>query len=76
FRVATKYELESSLKKSLNTKIIVAVVGPSTRKAVEENNVQVDVMPEIFKMGSMISALNDFFKYHNYKTSLKLKLST
>ena len=74
FRIAAKHDLETSLKESLNTKIIVAVVGPSTRKALEENNVQVDVMPEIFKMGPMISALNDFFKYHNYKTSLKLNL--
>ena len=76
FRIATKHDLEICLKKSLNAKIIVAVVGPSTRKALEENNIQVDVMPEIYKMGPMISALSDFFKYHSYKTCLKLKLSS
>jgi uroporphyrinogen-III synthase len=73
FRIATKHDLEMSLKKSLNSEIIVAVVGPSTRRALEENNVKVDVMPEIYKMGPMISALSDFFKYSGYKTNLKLK---
>lgn len=76
FRIATKHDLEMSLKKSLNSEIIVAVVGPSTRKALEENNVKVDVMPEIYKMGPMISALSDFFKYGAYKTNLKLRLSS
>jgi uroporphyrinogen-III synthase len=76
FRIATKHNLEISLKKFLNTKIIVVVVGPSTRKVLEENNVQVDVMPEIYKMGSMISALSDFFKYRSYKASLKFNLAS
>lgn len=76
FRIATKHDLEMSLKKSLNSEIIVAVVGPSTREALEQNNVKVDVMPKIYKMGPMISALSDFFKYHSCKTCLKLKLSS
>jgi uroporphyrinogen-III synthase len=40
--------------------VIVVSVGPSTKKAIEENTVQVDVMPELYKMGPMIKALSDY----------------
>lgn len=74
FRIAIKHNMETSLKESLNSKTVVVVIGPSTRKALEENNVLVDVMPEIYKMGPMINSLNDFLKFRPSKTSLKLNV--
>jgi uroporphyrinogen-III synthase len=65
FRIATEHNLENSLKRSLNGMVIVTVIGPSTRKILEENNVFVDVMPDVYKMGPMIKALSDFVKYRN-----------
>lgn len=70
FRIAINHSLEMSLVRSLNAKVIVTVIGPSTRKVLEENNVFVDVMPNIYKMGAMIGALNDFVKGHGYKAGL------
>ena len=67
FRIAAKYNLENPLKSALNAKVIVTVIGPSTRKILEENNVFVDVMPDVYKMGLMIKALSDFVKYHSTK---------
>ena len=67
FRMATKHNLEASLKWSLNAKVIVTVIGPSTRKILEENDVFVDVMPDVYKMGPMIKALSDFVKNHSIK---------
>lgn len=74
FRIAIKHNIETSLKESLNSKTVVVVIGPSTRKALEENNILVDVMPEIYKMGPMINSLNDFLKFRRSKTSLKLNV--
>jgi uroporphyrinogen-III synthase len=70
FRIAINHSLEMSLVRSLNAKVIVTVIGPSTRKVLEENNVFVDVMPNIYKMGAMIGALNDFVKGRGYKAGL------
>ncbi|HYZ59465.1 MAG TPA: uroporphyrinogen-III synthase, partial [Nitrososphaeraceae archaeon] len=67
FRIAAKYNLENPLKSALNAKVIVTVIGPSTRKILEENNVFVDVMPDVYKMGLMIKALSDFVKYRSTK---------
>ncbi|MPZ06497.1 MAG: hypothetical protein GEU26_08780 [Nitrososphaeraceae archaeon] len=70
FRIATNHSLEQSLERSLNAKVIVTVIGPSTRMILEENNVFVDVMPDIYKMGPMIKALSEFVKYGSYKDRL------
>ena len=56
-----------SLKRSLNAKVIVTVIGPSTRMILEENNVFVDVMPDIYKMGPMTCV---------YHTSLRVLQNT
>ena len=40
--------------------MIVVAIGPSTQKALEENDVRVDVMPTMYKMGSMIKSLSDY----------------
>ncbi|HEX5891914.1 MAG TPA: hypothetical protein VFY41_03550, partial [Nitrososphaeraceae archaeon] len=45
--------------------VIVAAVGPSTKEAIERNGVFVDVMPEIYKMGTMIKSISDFVVRNN-----------
>ena len=64
FRIATSHNLEASLRKDLNARVIVTVIGPSTRSVLEKNNVFVDVMPETYKMGSMVKSLSDFVNHH------------
>jgi uroporphyrinogen-III synthase len=38
----------------------VVAIGPSAKKTLEENKVQVDVMPELYKMGPMVKALTNY----------------
>jgi uroporphyrinogen-III synthase len=52
--------LRESLISSLNSHVIVAAVGPSTKKTLEENYVHVDVMPAVYKMGAMVKSLSDY----------------
>jgi uroporphyrinogen-III synthase len=65
FKIANIKHTERSLKESLNTNVIVAAVGPSTKEAIERNGVFVDVMPEIYKMGTMIKSISDFVVRNN-----------
>jgi uroporphyrinogen-III synthase len=58
--IARVNDLSEVLKKSLNTKVVVVAVGPSTKSTLEENGIDVHVMPQIFKMGPMIKALDEF----------------
>jgi len=60
FKIAETYHLKKQLQYHLNKDVIVVAVGPSTRKAIEENYVHVDVMPEVYKMGAMIKSLTDY----------------
>jgi uroporphyrinogen-III synthase len=60
FKIASQHGLTESLRTSLNTSVIVVAIGPSTQKALEENDVRVDVMPIMYKMGSMIKSLSDY----------------
>jgi uroporphyrinogen-III synthase len=60
FSIAESHGMKESLQLSLNKNVIVVSVGPSTRKAIEENGVQVDVMPQVYKMGAMVKALGDY----------------
>ena len=65
FKIAEAHNLKDSLQLSLNKDTIVVVVGPSTRKALEEEGVQIDVMPKIYKMGSMVKSLSDYISQAN-----------
>lgn len=67
FNIASNNNLKHLLQNSLNTKAIVAVISPSTRKVLEENKVSVDVMPRVYKMGPMIKALSDFVTNYQHK---------
>ena len=60
FKIASQHGLNESLRTSLNRSVIVVAIGPSTQKALEENDVRVDVMPTMYKMGSMIKSLSDY----------------
>jgi uroporphyrinogen-III synthase len=60
FKIANIHHMNSTLKDSLNENVIVAAVGPSTREVLEENGCHVDVMPQIFKMGPMVTSLCDY----------------
>lgn len=60
FKIAEKYQLKESLQISLNKYVIVVAVGPSTWKALAEKGVNVDVMPKVYKMGTMVKALSDY----------------
>ena len=60
FTIASRHGLVDSMLTSLNKNIIVVAIGPSTLKALNENDVRVDVLPEYYRMGSMIKALANF----------------
>lgn len=60
FKIAEAHHMKDSLQLLLNKDIIVVAVGPSTRKALEEEGVRIDVMPSIYKMGSMVKSLSDY----------------
>ncbi|HEY9388018.1 MAG TPA: uroporphyrinogen-III synthase, partial [Nitrososphaeraceae archaeon] len=58
---------------SLNTNVIVAAVGPSTKEVLEENGIDVDVMPQVFKMGSMVKSLSDYVSQKGISKGNKIK---
>lgn len=60
FKIAEDHKIKEPLLVSLNNHVIVVAIGPSTKKALEENAVQVDVMPEMYKMGPMVKALINY----------------
>ena len=65
FKIAEAYYLKEPLQYHLNKEVIVVAVGPSTMKAIEENYVHVDVMPDVYKMGTMIKSLSDYLGQAN-----------
>ena len=65
FKIAEAHHMKDSLQLSLNKEIIVVAVGPSTRKALEEEGVTIDVMPSVYKMGSMVKSLSDYVSQAN-----------
>jgi uroporphyrinogen-III synthase len=65
FKIAEDHKIKEPLLVSLNNNVIVVAIGPSTKKALEENEVQVDVMPEMYKMGPMVKTLTNYLS-HSY----------
>ena len=72
FQIAEHYSETLSLQLYLNTRVIVAAIGPSTKKAIEGNMVLVDVMPTVYKMGSMVKSLSDYMSKSN-KSKIKTR---
>jgi uroporphyrinogen-III synthase len=73
-KIAQANRLSDALKKSLNTDVVVVAVGPSTKNALEENGIAVDVMPQVARMGPMVKALDEYISTSNrssYRTSKK-----
>jgi uroporphyrinogen-III synthase len=62
FKIAEFHHMKKSLESSLNNCTIIVAVGPSTKKALEQNSVKVDVVPKVYKIGPMIKALSDYFE--------------
>jgi uroporphyrinogen-III synthase len=75
FKIAHDYNVAEELRNSINANVVIAAVGPSTKQALEENDIFVDVMPHIFKMGPMIKALDDYIS-QNSSNILKIKKKT
>jgi uroporphyrinogen-III synthase len=74
FKIAEDHKKKDALLLSLNNNVIVVAIGPSTKQAVEENNVQVDVMPQIYKMGPMVKELTNYLSQsHIPKRMIKRK---
>jgi uroporphyrinogen-III synthase len=69
FKIAEVNNKSQELKSSLNANVLVVAVGPSTKKAIEEHCITVHVMPRIFKMGSMIKALDEYVTKRNQTNS-------
>jgi uroporphyrinogen-III synthase len=65
FKIAEVNNKSLELKNSLNANVLVVAVGSSTKNALEEHYITVHVMPKIFKMGSMIKALDDYVSKRN-----------
>ena len=60
FKIAETHKMKEPLLFSLNNNVIVVAIGPSTKKALEEYTIQVDVMPQIYKMGPMVKELVNY----------------
>ncbi|MFQ5803116.1 MAG: uroporphyrinogen-III synthase [Candidatus Methylomirabilales bacterium] len=60
FRFAEAQGRDMDLRKTLNEEVIVVAVGPPTRRSIEENEVHVDVMPDVYKLGPMVKATVDY----------------
>lgn len=65
FKIANINHTNELLRDKLNTNVIVAAVGPSTKEVLEENGIIVDVIPQIFKMGAMIKSMSDYVSRNN-----------
>jgi len=59
-KIADIYNYRESLLSSLNQRVIVTSVGPSTSELLNRNGITVDVMPSVYKMGPMVKALSDY----------------
>ncbi len=61
FSVARTNQLRDSLDESLR-KVLVVAIGPPTRKTLEGYGVNVGVMPNVYKMGPMLKALESYLE--------------
>lgn len=64
FRFAEAHGLDEGLRGSLNRQVVVVAVGLPTRRALEENGVAVDVVPEVYKLGPMMRATVEYLAQH------------
>lgn len=60
FAVAEREGLTTALREALNTRVVVAAVGPTSRAALEACGVQVAVSPDHPKMAPLVDALRAY----------------
>lgn len=63
FRFAEAHGRDTDLRRSLNEEVVVVAIGPPTRRAVQEDEVHVDVVPDVYKLGPMIRAIVDYLAH-------------
>ncbi len=62
FQVAGELNLLDQLKDALNSRVVVAALGPVCTKTLEERGVKPHVVPEHGKLGHLVVALEQFFR--------------
>ncbi len=62
FAVAETLGLAEALRESLNTRVTVAAVGPTARRALSRLGVRVEVEPQLSKMAPLVRALDTHFR--------------
>ncbi len=60
FRFAEAHGRDIDLRRSLNEAVVVVAVGPPTRRAIVQEEVHVDVMPDVYKLGPMVKATVEY----------------
>jgi uroporphyrinogen-III synthase len=60
-QIAAAMGLDAALIDALNTRVVVAAVGPVCRAALEESGIMPHVVPTHPKMGPLITALAEYF---------------
>ncbi len=61
FEIASTMHLDTSLAEALNTRVVVAAIGPTCRDAVEAFGVTPHVVPQPPKMGALVASLASYF---------------
>ena len=72
FLIASTHNLDAQLTRDLNDKVVVVAVGPPTRDAIESNQVKVDVIPDVYKLGPMIKSIEEYIKLQKPKVKIAL----
>ena len=69
FAVAKLNQLEHTLEESFK-RVLVVAIGPPTRKTLEEYGVNVGVMPNVYKMGPMLKAVESYLDDMQQRSNL------
>jgi len=67
FMVAEEHNLSSKLGACLREKVVVAAIGPVTKKALKEFGVRVHVVPSEYTVEAMVTALEGYMKNRERK---------
>ena len=69
FEIAAEHDRAGDLRNALN-KIVTVAIGPTTKKTIEKHGVHVKVVPHIYKMGPMMTALVCYVEQSNLPSIL------
>jgi uroporphyrinogen-III synthase len=62
FRIAEEHNLSDKLRACLEEKVVVAAIGPVTRRALEKLGVKAHVVPSEYTVAAMIDALEGYLR--------------